>query len=228
MVMHRADLQRLLVQAAEKLGVRIRLDSAIRRIDFSTPSIELQSGETLLFDAIFGADGLKSPCRSLMHGRTDPPLFLGDVAYRVVIEKKDLSGDEGIKNLIAEEAINVWLGPDAHIVMYPLGRTELLNMVVAFSDDKSQDNAEHRDTVPNHIGRLRKFFESWDPRVSKLLLHAQQASRWELGFCDEMQDWIHVDGKFGLVGDACHAMLPYLYVYDDFRENSLACLITAT
>ena len=58
--MHRADFLRLLVKAAGKLGVQIRLDSAIMEIDFSKPSIKLQSGEILRYDAVIAADGLNS------------------------------------------------------------------------------------------------------------------------------------------------------------------------
>ena len=219
-VMHRADFLRVLLQAAEKLGVQIRLDSQIKNLDFSTPSIELQSGERLKYDAIIAADGVNSFCRNLMHGPTYPPIFLGDVAYRVTIEKKDLQEIEGIDDLVKETAVNIWVGPDAHIVTYPLGTTAALNIVITLSTDHVQPVTGQSGPAADHLGRLRRYFESWDTRIAQLLQQARAASRWELRFCDDRQDWIHADGKVGLIGDACHAMLPYVYVLADPARNS--------
>ena len=154
-----------------------------------------------------------------MHGPANSPMFLGDIAYRVIIEKCNALESEGVDGLFVERTINVWLGPDAHAVMYPLGTTGALNIVILFSNDQIQPVAGHPDSVPDHIGQLRRFFEPWDTRLAKLLLRAPKASRWELRSCDGRGDWIYADGKFGLTGDAAHAMLPYTYVLPGSARN---------
>lgn len=69
------------------------------------------------YDAVIAADGLNFLCRSLTHGSTSTPVWLGDVAYHVIVEKSHALESEAVDGLVAERTINVWLGPDTHIVL---------------------------------------------------------------------------------------------------------------
>ena len=44
-----------------------------------------------------------------------------------------------------------------------------------------------------------------------LLELVQETSKWRLMNSEEMARWGHESGNFVLLGDACHATLPYLY-----------------
>ena len=57
---------------------------------------------------------------------------------------------------------------------------------------------------------MRDFFAKWDPRLETLLSIAQETSKWRLQNSEEMKKWGHPSGKFALLGDSCHATLPYL------------------
>ncbi|KAL9127176.1 MAG: hypothetical protein Q9175_007790, partial [Cornicularia normoerica] len=135
-------------------------------------------------------------------------------------EKGHALESEGVDGSVAERTINVWLGPDTHIVLFPLGTTGALNMVISFSTDQIQPLVRCPDSVPDRIGQLRRYFEPWDTRLAKLLLRAREASRWELRFCDGSEEWVHADGKFGLTGDAGHAMLP------EKTKSKIPCVYT--
>ena len=56
-VIHRADYLRVLVDEANQLGVEIRLDCQVARVDCSAPYAELENRERIHADVIVGADG---------------------------------------------------------------------------------------------------------------------------------------------------------------------------
>lgn len=52
--------------------------------------------------------------------------------------------------------------------------------------------------------------DGWDPRLQTLLGVVEQTQKWRMLTSREMAEWRHPGGKFALLGDACHATLPYL------------------
>ncbi|KAL8883887.1 MAG: hypothetical protein Q9215_007942 [Flavoplaca cf. flavocitrina] len=61
---------------------------------------------------------------------------------------------------------------------------------------------------PSAHVEMRAIFKEWDPKLRILLGLVQESSRWRLQDSEEMGTWVR--GKFALLGDACHASLPYL------------------
>lgn len=159
-------------------------------------------------DVIIGADGLKSVCREEMLGRPDPPLFTGDLAYRIVVKAEDMKKHESLRELVERPSINHWMGPNSHVVCYLLKGGGLYNVVMACPDDLP----ELVNTAKADLKEMRERFEGWDPRLTLLLSLVQEMSKWRLQNSEEMDKWSHEAGKFSLMGDACHATLPYLCV----------------
>ena len=60
LVIHRADYQRILVEEAQRLGVKIRLSSSVTEVQFGPedgPSVTLKDGEVVRSHVVVGADG---------------------------------------------------------------------------------------------------------------------------------------------------------------------------
>lgn len=203
---HRADFHNTMVQAARDLGVKIQLNSCVTSIDFSAPSVTLKTGDTITADLIVGADGLKSRCREEMMGRADPPHLTGDLAYRIIVKADEMRKDPDLRELTEDPAINFWLGPDAHAACYLLKGGGLYNIVLLCPDNMPADV----NVVTTGPEEVRDFFKTWDPRLGKLLNMVHEVSKWRLQNSREMETWLHPEGKFVLLGDACHATLPYL------------------
>ena len=72
----------------------------------------------------------------------DPPRVTGHVVYRSVVEKKDFPKD------LQWNAASIWVGPNCHLVHYPLRGGEQYNVVVTFH---SRDKEEWG--VPKAAGR---------------------------------------------------------------------------
>jgi 2-polyprenyl-6-methoxyphenol hydroxylase-like FAD-dependent oxidoreductase len=82
--------------------------------------------------ALIGADGGKSVVRKQYVN--DPPRVTGHVVYRAVIDKKDFPEN------LQWNAASIWVGPNCHLVHYPLRGGEQYNVVVTFH---SRDNRKN-------------------------------------------------------------------------------------
>ncbi|MCJ1388702.1 hypothetical protein MMC18_001551 [Xylographa bjoerkii] len=214
LAIHRADLAQVLFDKTETLGVQTRFGARIVEIDPTRPSIKLANGEQFNCDLILGADGLHSMCRELIPGQAQQPFFPGDVAFRIVLPKSDLVGSPDLIELTQSPAVHVFMGPDAHVVLYPLKGGELYNIVLLLSDESFPTEVleDRYNTVVDkqRLAWLRTRFSTWSREIKAVLAVASGATVWRLEHCQEATQWVHGGGRLALTGDACHATLPYL------------------
>ncbi|KAL1844728.1 hypothetical protein VTK73DRAFT_1944 [Phialemonium thermophilum] len=207
-LVHRADLHRALLEAAQKAGVTILNDKRITSYDFEAPSATTETGEVFRADLVVGADGIKSLCRPLLTGQADAPRDTGDVAYRILIPGAQLLADPDLADLITEPCTTSWCGPDAHLVGYPIRNGEMYNIVVCATS--YNETTETEWVVRGDNSELCKRFARWETRVRKLCTLTGDFLKWRLCDLPNLSRWVHPGGKAVLLGDACHPMLPYL------------------
>ncbi|EGE08271.1 salicylate hydroxylase [Trichophyton equinum CBS 127.97] len=203
---HRADYHRILLNEAGRLGVDVRLDSTVIGIDFDSPAVHLLGKPDFHADLIVGADGLRSVCRQALLGHADHPQMTGDMAYRIIVRGEDVKRHSELADLAERPGMTHWIGPNGHAVCYSLKSGEMLNLVLVCPDDLP-DTVNLADADPDE---MRTFFQNWDPRLKSLLSLVRETQKWRLRNSGEMDSWSHPSGKFVLLGDACHATLPYL------------------
>ena len=70
LLLHRADLHRVLCDRAENLGAKIVLNAVLENMDIDTgnPSVRLRDGRVFEADVMIGADGERSICRDKLLG----------------------------------------------------------------------------------------------------------------------------------------------------------------
>lgn len=185
----------------------IVLDSFVTDVDFDTTAVHIKGrAQAFLADLIIGADGLKSICREALLGRPDPPHLTGDLAYRITVPADRMLAHPLLKDLATTPNINYWMGPGSHVVCYLLKGGNLYNIVIACPDNLPEFvNQQKADLEEMHA-----MFAEWDPQLRALLELCNDTSKWRLLNSREMSSWSHPNGRFTLLGDACHATLPYL------------------
>ncbi|RFU30476.1 hypothetical protein B7463_g5881, partial [Scytalidium lignicola] len=205
---HRADLHRGLLEAAIDVGCKIHLDSRVVTIDPHTPSLTTKNGETYTADLIVASDGLHSVARSIVMGKPGPPIPTGQMAYRITLPVKKLEGIPELEDLINVTRNNHWLGPHGTILSYLLEGVNgtLINFV--FTCDANMPDGVN--TRISSTDAVRAAFKDWDPRISKILEYVDEALEWRLFTHKELPSWTHSSNKLVLIGDASHAMTPYL------------------
>ena len=132
-VIHRGDLQRILLEGAKAEDVDIRTNSKVVEVDTKFEArVKLKSGEWIEGDVVIGADGIKSDIRRQMaegHGIQDQSQPTGDAAYRILIPREKLEHDKEALELLESNAGMRWMGPGGHIMAYPIKNNTVYNMV---------------------------------------------------------------------------------------------------
>ena len=206
--MHRVDLQRMLFERAEELGVCVRLGVRVAKIEHEDqrPRVILQDGSVEECDLVVGADGLWSKCMESLLGRREDPKPTGDLAYRIVLGIDQLDDDAELYNLVKNPECHFWAGPDSHVVGYSVRRGEMYNLVLLCPDDLPADVSRR----PGSTEEMKALFTGWDPILTRFLDHVKEVDKWKLMHRSELKTWINERGNFLLIGDSCHPMLPYL------------------
>ncbi len=196
---HRADLQRILLRAAQEAGVEIALGESATGFTQSDTQVRLETAKTTrVADVLIGADGIRSVIRDGLFG-AQSPRFTGQVAWRGVVPTNALPPD-----LIAPKT-TVWVGPQHHFVTYYLKAGAMVNFVAV---EERSDWTKTGWNEPGRIDQLQEAFEDWHPEITALLDATSQSYLWALFDRDPLAAWSF--GNVALLGDAAHPMLPFM------------------
>lgn len=194
---HRADLQQLLAGALGTEG--LHLSKRVVGVDDSGSAAVLRfaDGDTAEADLVIGADGARSRLRREVVGYDDA-VFSGCYGWRGIV------GPEQLDLLPDPEAIQFWMGPDGHLLHYPIGSGEQNFLLVRRQTGPWPAQAW---TVPGEPGEHVAAFEGWDPAVRQMISAVPGGDRWALFHRPPLHAWSK--GRITLLGDAAHALVPH-------------------
>lgn len=200
LVAHRSDLHSILVERARELGVELVNGVTVTGVTTdgvsSRATTSTVDGRRFESDLMVAADGLQSQLRKQLSD--DGEIGSHYVAYRGALPI------EAVKHVGDIEDVVVWLGPECHLVQYPLRGGELFNTVAVF---KSR-SFERGDAEFGTVDELRDAYRKCVPEVQAALDNLWQTVRWPMFDREPIGRW--VDGRMVLIGDAAHPMLQYL------------------
>ncbi|CEJ61785.1 hypothetical protein PMG11_10304 [Penicillium brasilianum] len=212
-VIHRGDLQSILLRAVQNENIDLKLNSRVISPDSEfSGKVHLQTGEEMAADVVIAADGIKSDIRQSIakfHGHIDHAQPTGDAAYRIMIPRKELENDPDALKLLESNVGMRWMGPGGHIMAYPIKNNGLYNMVLLHPKPSGKSDEESW-TQQGSKKEMQQFYEQWSPLVRKLLSYVPEGEvkEWTLNSHAFLPSW--VENRTVLMGDACHPMLPYV------------------
>ncbi len=199
--LHRADFHGVLSAAVEKApNVSVRLSQKIETVTQTSSSVAVttESGDEFSGDVLIGCDGIHSAVRDALFG-PDKPRFTGCVAWRATLPTSRLP--EGHVRPVASN----WIGKGGHFVHYYLRRGALVNCVGVMEQDRW---AAESWSAEGAQAAFMNDFTDWHEDLKLLIRNAETCFRWGLFDRDPMPQWSQ--GRVTLLGDACHAMLPFM------------------
>lgn len=131
----------------------------------------------------------------------------GDAVFRLMLNREDMLSDPELATFVEKSIAYRWIGPDRHVVAYPVREHKLYNLVMAHPD---RAGVEESWTQKGSKDQVLKEYEGWDARLVKMLKLVPEGEvlEWKLCSHSPLPTWIK--GKCALMGDSCHPMLPYV------------------
>ena len=198
-VIHRVDIHKSLLEGAVETGrVKFVTSTRVVRIEQTDTTVTAidQHGNAHTGVALIGADGGKSVVRQQYVN--DPPRVTGHVVYRAVVEKEDFPEN------LRWNAASIWVGPNCHLVHYPLRGGEQYNVVVTFhSRDK-----EEWGVTDGSKEEVQSYFQGICPKARQLIDLPKSWKRWATADREPIANWVH--GRATILGDAAHPTTQYL------------------
>ncbi|MEJ1935648.1 FAD-dependent monooxygenase, partial [Nostoc sp. NIES-2111] len=104
------------------------------------------------------------------------------------------------------EAIQFWMGPDAHLLHYAIGpRAEDVNFFAVVEGPREWPHAQW--IAPAAPGEALAGFAGWHEAVTEMIGEGWVDKRWALFVVTQPARWFR--GRAVLLGDAAHGMLPH-------------------
>jgi salicylate hydroxylase len=186
MTAHRAHIQAMLHDAlpdgvitldASCIGAETRGNIAVARF---------ADGREVEGDVVIGADGIRSAIRA-QHFGADRPRFTEMMCWRCMVPIEHVPtkfGPNGSVELARGEYFG-WLGPNGHVICYPIGKGEVLNLFCGHVTDQWVE-------------------ESWSVPSTQ----DEHVFKWGIHDRDPVPEWTR--GRVTLLGDAAHPTMPTL------------------
>ncbi|KAI1098449.1 putative salicylate hydroxylase [Jackrogersella minutella] len=171
--------------------------------------LRFTDGSTAEAHAVIGCDGIHSRTRQLLLGdahSASHASYSHKVAYRAIVPLADgiaALGDDKANNQCAH------MGPDAHIVSFPVNKRTLLNVFIFLHDSEPWPDPE-RMTAPGTREEVARTLQGWSPAIRELVeLFPEHLTKWGIFDMAENPAPKYAGGRVCIAGDAAHASSPF-------------------
>ena len=126
------------------LSDSIQFNKKIEKINYSNSKIEiiLKDNSLETFDYLVISDGVFSSTKSTLFNKDIKPKYFGALAIRGITKKENLK-------FLNKNNIAIFLGPNIHLVVYPVGIENQFNLVVIIRNKLDQNNLNNRSFFEN-------------------------------------------------------------------------------
>jgi 2-polyprenyl-6-methoxyphenol hydroxylase-like FAD-dependent oxidoreductase len=192
----RPELHRILTEAAEREGARIRFGTTVADLvdEGERVAAEFSDGSTGSYDLVVAFDGIKSEMRRRLFGDGHDPVYTGAAVWRVGAPRLPEVTCGGLYQSPTRKAGRTPLGEDR---MYMLLVTEEPAEVRYAKEDLVELLRERMEEFAGTIGEIRDGLTAESEVVYSPLSEVMLPAPWH-------------KGRVVLGGDAAHACVPHL------------------
>ncbi|HCE5431463.1 TPA: FAD-dependent monooxygenase [Legionella pneumophila] len=196
---HRGDLHEILAAALTPGTIKFNRRLASLAEGASQTRLNFSDGSSADADVVIGADGLNSVVRAYMYG-PEEPLYTDRIAHRAVFPA-ELLGGRGIADC------SKWWGDKKHILVYYTTNKKDEVYLVTSIPQTTWDSP--KSFLPCDRDEFIAHFDDAHPEVKHVVEAARDVTTWPM-FERRVFPEVWSANNIVLLGDACHAMRPYM------------------
>jgi len=122
------------------------------------------------------------------------------------VPAEKLRADPELAWLVEKAGQHLWIGPDRHVMSYCIAGGSSFNMVINYVDHSDPSTWQKG----KEIEEMRAVFHGWDPKLTRIIHMVEHTLKWPLMTSDTLDKWVSRSNKLVILGDAAHAMVPYM------------------
>jgi salicylate hydroxylase len=136
-----------------------------------------------------------------------PARYTEQMAWRGIISRDQVPTRVGPGKSVQISHMDYvgWIGPNGHVICYPIRGGELYNMFIGHVSPEWVDESW---TAPSTRQDILKAHEGWNDALLEMLSKCGDIYKWGIYDRDPLDQW--VKGRVALLGDAAHPMMPTL------------------
>jgi len=134
-----------------------------------------------------------------------------ECTFQVLLSSSAMDGNPLTKQLYEDHSLQLWLAPGRHSIATAVPKRneydiQIIDHEYGFEPDGSVGTWNERIT---NMDWLRDRFKDFDPAIVTILAEATTCWKWRLAESATLPSWTSESGTVVLLGDSCHAMLPF-------------------
>ncbi|KAI1391826.1 FAD/NAD(P)-binding domain-containing protein [Hypoxylon trugodes] len=179
--------------------------------------LQFKDGSTGEADVVIGCDGIHSRCRRLILGEENPACcasYTNKYCFRALIpmeRARPVLGEERTSG--GSRTLNryMFIGPDAHCIIYPVAKGQIMNVLLVISDPNPWHTEDGKQTAPGERAEATQTYKEWHPFVKSLIeLLPEKLQKWAIFDMFNNPAPYYYRGNMAIAGDAAHATGPHL------------------
>lgn len=125
--------------------------------------------------------------------------------YRTVLSREEVAKHPELEEFT--KTMNFWMAPNRLVIQSVMADVGGVAINLYHPGDSGTAGSWK---APGDVNRMREMFSDFDQSMQKLLSLVSECISWKVVEVPSLPNWVSRGGRMILIGDAAHAMAPFI------------------